>query len=62
MSFMPTDTPEFEEVRQQHDAWMESSRLELLAETETVDGRRTPPLSSNEATFGQPQNVASAQS
>ncbi|GEM_PF-6350841 len=34
MSFMPADAPEFEEVRQRHDEWMEIGRQEMLAEAE----------------------------
>ena len=30
MTFQTVDTPEFDEVRQQHDAWMEEGRLELM--------------------------------
>lgn len=38
MSFMPEDAPEFEEIRQCHDAWIKRSRLELMAETGHADG------------------------
>ncbi|MER3547236.1 MAG: hypothetical protein C4338_06380 [Rhodanobacteraceae bacterium] len=40
MSFMPEDAPEFEEIRQCHDAWIKRSRLELMAETGHADGAR----------------------
>lgn len=30
MTFQTLDTPDFDEVRQQHDAWMEEGRLELM--------------------------------
>lgn len=40
MSFMPTDAPEFEEVRQRHDAWMERSRRELMTDVEDGEGGR----------------------
>ncbi|HXS74156.1 MAG TPA: hypothetical protein VN725_08930 [Rhodanobacteraceae bacterium] len=42
MTFLQADTPELDEVRQLHDAFMEQGRLELMAEgsyTQSDQGR-----------------------